>query len=139
MSNENIIEVVHLNKAYKLYQKKSDRLREAVSVTKKKYHSLFYALHDLSFTVHRGETLGIIGTNGSGKSTLLKILSGVVAPSSGEVRVDGKISALLELGAGFNPEYTGLENIALNGTMMGYTPKQMESKREEIIRFAGYR
>lgn len=136
MSNENMIEVAHLNKAYKLYQKKSDRLREAVSLTKKKYHNLFYALHDLSFSVCKGETMGIIGTNGSGKSTLLKILSGVVSASSGEVRVNGKISALLELGAGFNPEYTGLENIALNGTMMGYTPKQMESKREEIIRFA---
>lgn len=136
MNQENIIEVSNLSKVYKLYAKKSDRLREALDFSKKTYHNLFYALDNISFTVRRGETMGIIGTNGSGKSTLLKILSGVSSPTSGHVAVNGKISALLELGAGFNPEYTGLENIALHGTMMGYTPKQMEEKREEIIRFA---
>lgn len=136
MKQENIIEVSNLSKVYKLYTKKSDRLREALDFSKKTYHSLFYALDNISFTVRRGETMGIIGTNGSGKSTLLKILSGVSSPTSGHVAINGKISALLELGAGFNPEYTGLENIALHGTMMGYTPKQMEEKREEIIRFA---
>ncbi|MDN0033680.1 ABC transporter ATP-binding protein [Oscillibacter valericigenes] len=134
--NEHIIEVSHLGKAYRLYDKKSDRLREAVSLSGKKYHRQFYALQDVSFTVKRGETLGIIGTNGSGKSTLLKILSGVVVPTEGTVRVDGRISALLELGAGFNPEYTGLENIALNGTMMGYSAEEMKSRQREIIQFA---
>ncbi|MDF3003986.1 MAG: transporter [Oscillospiraceae bacterium] len=136
MNQETIIAVSHLSKAYRLYQKKSDRVREAISLRGKKYYQPFYALHDISFTVRRGETLGIIGTNGSGKSTLLKILSGVVTPTDGTVKVDGRISALLELGAGFNPEYTGLENIALHGTMMGYTEQEMAVKREEIIRFA---
>lgn len=136
MNHETIISVDHLSKAYRLYQKKSDRVKEAISLRGKKYYQPFYALRDISFTVQRGETLGIIGTNGSGKSTLLKILSGVVTPTEGAVRVDGRISALLELGAGFNPEYTGLENIALQGTMMGYTEREMAVKREEIIRFA---
>lgn len=131
-----IVEVSNLTKAYKLYSKKSDRLREALDFSGKQYHTPFYALNDVSFTIEKGETIGILGTNGSGKSTLLKILSGVVAPTSGSVMVNGKISALLELGAGFNPEYTGLENIALHGTMMGYSSEEMEKKAEEIIRFA---
>lgn len=131
-----IVEVSNLTKAYKLYSKKSDRLREALDFSGKQYHTPFYALNDVSFAIEKGETIGILGTNGSGKSTLLKILSGVVAPTSGSVMVNGKISALLELGAGFNPEYTGLENIALHGTMMGYSSEEMEKKAEEIIRFA---
>ncbi len=133
---DNIIEVTNLSKAYKLYDKKSDRLKEAFSFTKKKYHRQFFALNDLNLSIRRGENFGIIGTNGSGKSTLLKILSGVVTQTSGTVKVDGKVSALLELGAGFNPEYTGLENIALHGTMMGYSSAEMAIKREEIISFA---
>ena len=136
MSVNTIVEVKNLTKAYKLYNKKSDRLREALDFAKKQYHTLFYALNDISFSIEKGEIIGILGTNGSGKSTLLKILSGVVAPTSGSVEVNGKISALLELGAGFNPEYTGLENIALHGTMMGYSPEEMQKKTEEIIRFA---
>lgn len=131
-----IIRVEHLSKAYKLYNSKSDRLREAVSVSRKQYHKLFYALNDISFSVRRGETLGIIGTNGSGKSTLLKILSGVVSPTSGQIEVNGRVSALLELGAGFNPEYTGLENIVLHGTMMGYSKEELDIRKNGIIRFA---
>ena len=131
-----IIQVSHLSKTYKLYEKKSDRLKEAISISGKHDHSLFYALNDISFEVKRGETIGIIGTNGSGKSTLLKILTGVTAATEGSVQVQGKISALLELGAGFNPEYTGLENIALNGAMMGFSPEEMEARREEIVKFA---
>lgn len=134
--DENVIAVSHLSKAYRLYEKKSDRLREVFSGHRKKYHKQFYALNDINFTVARGETLGVIGTNGSGKSTLLKIISGVVAPTEGIVEVDGRLSALLELGAGFNPEYTGLENISLNGTMMGFTEKEMKQRTEDIIRFA---
>ena len=134
--NDPIIEVSHLTKVYNLYDKKSDRLREAISVSGKEYHRLFYALQDISFTVDRGEILGIMGVNGSGKSTLLKILTGVVAPSEGTASVNGRVSALLELGAGFNPEYTGIENIALNGTMMGYSPKEMVKRQEQIIQFA---
>ncbi len=136
MQSENIIEVVHLSKAYKLYDKKIDRLKEALSFTKKRYHKQFFALNDISFSVRRGETLGIIGTNGSGKSTLLKILTGVVAPTEGVVGVEGKVSALLELGAGFNPEYTGMENIMLQGTLMGYSANEMNQKKDGIIRFA---
>lgn len=131
-----VIKVEHIRKVYKLYDKKSDRLREAMSFSKKQYYSEFYALRDISFDVKRGETLGIIGTNGSGKSTLLKILTGVVAPSGGSYTVNGKVSALLELGAGFNTEYTGLQNIDLQGVMMGYTEEEMQTRREEIIRFA---
>lgn len=133
---EHVITVSHLSKAYRLYEKKSDRLREVFSRSGKKYHKQFYALSDINFTVSRGETLGIIGTNGSGKSTLLKIISGVVTPTEGTVTVDGRLSALLELGAGFNPEYTGLENISLNGTMMGFTEAEMKQRTEEIVRFA---
>ncbi|QNK42420.1 ABC transporter ATP-binding protein [Caproicibacter fermentans] len=136
MDCQPIICVEHLSKAYKLYDNKGDRLREAVSVSRKQYHKLFFALNDVSFSVNRGETLGIIGTNGSGKSTLLKILSGVVSPTSGHIKVLGRVSALLELGAGFNPEYTGLENIMLHGTMMGYSKEELGSREKEIIRFA---
>ena len=134
--SDTIIRVENLSKQYKLYQKKSDRLREAVSLTRKQYHKPFFALKDISFEITRGETIGIIGTNGSGKSTLLKILTGVVSPSDGYVQIDGRISALLELGAGFNPEYTGIENIKLHGTMMGFSEEEMVSKTEEIIAFA---
>lgn len=134
--SDDIIQVEHLSKAYKLYSKKSDRLREALSVHGRQYYQLFYALHDVTFSIRRGETVGIVGTNGSGKSTLLKILSGVTAATEGIIRVDGRVSALLELGAGFNPEYTGIENIALNGTMMGYSKEETARRQVEIVRFA---
>ena len=133
---EKIIEVEHLYKKYHLYTQKVDRLIEILDPTHKKRHNDFYALQDISFDVKRGETVGIIGTNGSGKSTLLKILTGVVAPTKGDIKLSGKISALLELGAGFNPEYTGIENIYLNGTMMGYSRKEMDERKEAIIDFA---
>ncbi|MBQ6483335.1 MAG: ABC transporter ATP-binding protein [Anaerolineaceae bacterium] len=136
MDNDIVIRAEHLFKEYKLYDKKSDRVREALSLTRKKYYRPFVALNDISFDVKRGETVGIIGTNGSGKSTLLKILTGVIAPTSGSFEVNGKISALLELGTGFNPEYTGYENINLQGTLMGYSREEMDERREEIIRFA---
>lgn len=134
--SENIIEVKNLTKTYKIYDKPVDRLKEALSPTKKTYCKDFNALDNISFTVKRGENIGIVGTNGSGKSTLLKIITGVLSPTSGEVIVNGKISALLELGAGFNPEYTGIENIYLNGTMMGFTSEQMDVKVDDIIKFA---
>ena len=133
---ETVIRVDHLSKMYKLYDKKSDRLREAMSIRKKQYYRPFYALHDVSFEVDRGETVGIIGTNGSGKSTLLKILTGVVAPNGGSFEIKGRISALLELGTGFNMEYTGLQNIDLHGTMMGFSKEEMASRKEQIIQFA---
>ena len=135
-NSEYAIEVRDVAKVYRLYEKPIDRLKESVSVTHKNYHRDFYALNGLSFDVKKGETVGIIGTNGSGKSTILKIITGVLTPSSGEVKVNGKISALLELGAGFNMDYTGIENIYMNGTMMGYTKKEMEAKLQDILDFA---
>ena len=130
------ISVKNLTKIYKLYDKPIDRLKETLSITKKKYHREHYALRDISFDVKEGESVGIIGTNGSGKSTILKIITGVLNQTSGELQVKGKISALLELGAGFNLEYTGMENIYLNGTMMGYTKEEIENKLDNIINFA---
>ena len=117
------VEVKNVTKIYRLYDKPIDRLKESLSVSHKEYHKDFYALSDLSFTVEKGQTVGIIGTNGSGKSTILKIITGVLTPTTGEVTVRGKISALLELGAGFNQDYTGIENIYMNGTMIGYTKR----------------
>lgn len=137
VSNEKIaIKIDHVTKLYKLYQKPSDRLKEALSITKKKYGKDFYALHDVDFFIHKGETVGIIGKNGAGKSTLLKIITGVLNPTEGKVYVDGTVSALLELGAGFNPEYTGMENIYLNGAMMGMSREEIDQKVEGIIAFA---
>lgn len=130
------ISVKHLTKVYKLYNQPIDRLKEALNPFKKSYHKDFYALNDVSFDIKKGETVGIIGKNGAGKSTLLKIITGVLTPTSGSVHVNGKIASLLELGAGFNPDYTGLENIYFQGSLMGYTRAEMESKVDEILTFA---
>ncbi len=130
------ISVEHLDKMYKLYDKPMDRLKESLGLTKKKKYREHYALHDVSFEVRRGETVGIIGTNGSGKSTILKIITGVLTPTAGEVRVNGRISALLELGAGFNMEYSGLENVYLNGTMIGFSKEEIDAKLDDILSFA---
>ncbi len=136
MQNELAISVKDVTKVYKLYDKPIDRLRETLSLTHKEYHKKFYALKGLSFDVKKGETVGIIGTNGSGKSTILKIITGVLSPTTGSVRVSGVISALLELGAGFNMDYTGIENIYMNGTMMGFTKEDMDKKLSAILEFA---
>ncbi len=130
------IKVNNLTKTYPLYEDKKDRMKEALSLRKKKRHREFHALKNVSFEVKKGETLGIIGTNGSGKSTLLKIITGVLTQTSGDIRAVGKISALLELGAGFNPEMTGMENIYLNGTIMGYTTAETEERVPKITEFA---
>ncbi|HAT90402.1 MAG TPA: ABC transporter ATP-binding protein [Roseburia sp.] len=135
--SEYAISVEHISKVYKLYRGKADRLKDALHLTRQKNYDEFYALSDVNFTVKKGETVGLIGTNGAGKSTLLKLLTGVLTPSEGQIEVNGKVSALLELGAGFNGEYTGLENIYFNGTLMGYTKEQMEKKVPEILEFAG--
>lgn len=131
-----IIEVSGIKKRYPLYKKKRDKIREAFSITGKKYHKDFEALKGISFTVKKGECVGIIGLNGSGKSTLLKILTGVIQPTEGTVETTGKIAALLELGAGFNPEYTGLENIYLNTLLMGMTRSETDAKLTDILEFA---
>jgi teichoic acid transport system ATP-binding protein len=135
--SENAIEISHISKVYKLYDKTTDRLKEALKLTRQVKYKEYFALDDISFNVEKGQTVGLIGTNGAGKSTLLKIVTGVLTQSSGNVKVNGKISALLELGAGFNGEYTGMENIFLNGSIMGYTREQMEKKVNDITEFAG--
>lgn len=130
------INVQGLKKVYPLYKKTNDRIKEAFSLTGKKYHTDFVALDDVNFTVEQGECVGIIGVNGSGKSTLLKILTGILSPTQGTATVNGKVSALLELGAGFNPEYSGIENVYLNGMLMGFSKEEMDKKIDEIIAFA---
>lgn len=125
-----------ITKMYKLYQKPSDRIREAFGLTKNKLYKENYALKGIDLSIQQGETVGIIGTNGSGKSTILKIITGVLNPTSGKLIVNGRISALLELGAGFNMEYNGIENIYLNGTMMGFSEKEIDAKLQDILDFA---
>ena len=130
------IAVDHISKVYKLYDKPMDRMVEALGLTKKKKYREHFALSDVSFQVKIGECVGIIGTNGSGKSTILKIITGVLNPTGGTLTVNGRIQALLELGAGFNMEYTGIENIYLNGTMNGFTEQEIESRMQDILDFA---
>ena len=136
-NREIAIQVEGVSKLYKLYDKPSDRLKEALGLTKKKLYREHYALNDINLTVHKGECVGIIGTNGAGKSTILKIITGVLNPSAGSVTVNGRISALLELGAGFNPEYTGIENVYINGTMCGFSREEIDEKLDDILQFAG--
>lgn len=136
MENDEVIKVEHLDKMYKLYDRQRDRLREALGLTRHKLYREHYALRDVNMTVRKGETVGIIGTNGSGKSTILKIITGVLSPTAGNVEINGRISALLELGAGFNMEFTGIENIYLNGTMIGFSNAEIDSKLQSILDFA---
>lgn len=134
--SEVAIRVNNVSKLYKLYDKPMDRLKESLGLSRKQMYKEHYALRNVSFDVHRGETVGIIGTNGSGKSTMLKIITGVLNPTEGDVQIQGRISALLELGAGFNMEYTGIENIYLNGTMMGFSKEEIDKKLDDILDFA---
>lgn len=130
------IEVKNVSKIYKLYNRPSDRLVDTFGLPGRKKFKEHKALNNVFFSVKKGETLGIIGTNGSGKSTILKIITGVLNPTEGEVVIDGRISALLELGAGFNMEYTGIENVYLNGMMMGFSNEEIDAKLQEILDFA---
>jgi len=134
--NNIVISVKNLTKLYHLYDKPQDRLKEALHPLRKSYHHDFYALKGVSFEIKKGETVGIIGKNGAGKSTLLKMITGVLTPTEGEVTVKGKISSLLELGAGFNSEISGLENIYLNGTLMGLSKEEVDAKIDDILAFA---
>ncbi len=137
MENNVAIEVHNLVKTYRLYDRPKDRLKEALGIGRgKKRYKEHDALKGVDLTIRKGETVGIIGTNGSGKSTILKIITGVLNPTSGEVSVNGRISALLELGAGFNMEYNGIENVYLNGTMMGFSKKEIDSRLPSILEFA---
>ncbi|HBB45330.1 MAG TPA: ABC transporter ATP-binding protein [Blautia sp.] len=136
MAEDIAISVNDVSKMYKLYDNPMDRLKESLGLSRKKKYKEHYALNHVSFQVHKGETVGIIGTNGSGKSTILKIITGVLSPTGGEVSVNGRISALLELGAGFNGEYSGLENVYLNGSMIGFSREEIDAKLQSILDFA---
>lgn len=130
------ISVKNLSKKYRLYDSPQHRLREALHPFRKKYHRDFWALKDVSFDVKRGETVGIIGRNGSGKSTLLQIIVGTLTSTKGSVDINGRISALLELGSGFNPEFTGIDNIYFNGSIKGFSKEEMDAKLNDILAFA---
>ena len=131
-----VIQVKNVDKIYKLYDSNKARVADTLGLARKKNYREHYALKNMSFDVKKGECVGLIGTNGSGKSTILKIITGVLSQSKGDVIVDGRISALLELGAGFNQEYTGMENIYLNGTMLGYSTEEIDAKLDDILSFA---
>lgn len=131
-----VIRAEHLSKVYKIYERDIDRLKETFHPLHKRYSRDFYALRDVSFEIGRGENVGLVGKNGAGKSTLLKIITGVLTPTSGTIEVNGRIASLLELGAGFNPELTGVENIYMNGLLMGQTRESMDAKIDDIIAFA---
>ena len=136
MNNDIAISVKNLSKKYRLYNSPKDRMKEALNPFRKKYHRDFWALENVSFEISKGEVVGIIGKNGAGKSTLLKIITGVLMPTGGSVTVNGKISALLELGTGFNPELTGIKNVYFSGMVMGYTEEEMDAKIDNILSFA---
>ena len=132
----NAIEVRGLSKSYPIYDSPLDRLKELLTFNRLRFHRDFWALRDLDFEVRRGETFCIIGENGSGKSTLLQLVAGILRPTEGEIKVNGRVSALLELGSGFNPEFTGRDNVFLNGAILGFTTRQIEQKYREIEEFA---
>ena len=134
--SDTAIKITNLTKIYKLYARNRDRLKDSLGLSKKASYKEHYALKNVDMEVKTGESVGIIGVNGSGKSTILKIITGVLNATSGEVQINGRISALLELGAGFNMEYTGLENVYLNGTMMGFTEKEIDERLQDILDFA---
>ncbi|WP_026491545.1 MULTISPECIES: ABC transporter ATP-binding protein [unclassified Butyrivibrio] len=136
MDKDIAIQVSDLTKMYKLYNKNSDRLKDALGLLKGNGYTEHLALNHVNLTIKKGETIGIIGTNGSGKSTILKIITGVLSPTSGSVEVDGHISALLELGAGFNMEYNGIDNIFLNGMMIGFSEEEIKARMDSILEFA---
>lgn len=136
MTDQSSIIVRNLTKVYHLYDRPTDRVKEALHPLRKRYHHDFEALQDVSFEIGQGQTVAVIGRNGSGKSTLLKLITGVLTPTSGSVEVHGRVSALLELGAGFNPELTGIQNIFLYGSVIGYSREEMKRRLDDIITFA---
>ena len=135
MQAESVIVVNSLSKTYRLYQSHRDRMKEFFHPLRKKYHTWHHALNNVSFTVEKGEVLGVVGHNGSGKSTLLKILASVVSPTSGFYKCNGRVTALLELGGGFNEEMTGVENIFFIGALQGFRKKDMKERvdRKSVV------
>jgi lipopolysaccharide transport system ATP-binding protein len=137
MSDDIAVSVHNVNKRYLLYDRPQDRLKQSLFWRfGKSYGREFWALRDISFEIRRGEALGIIGRNGAGKSTLLQIIAGTLQPTSGVVHVSGRVAALLELGSGFNLEFTGRENVYLNGAILGFSRGEMEQRFDEIAAFA---
>jgi ABC-type polysaccharide/polyol phosphate transport system ATPase subunit len=139
MISDIILKVTNISKRYEIYATSHHRIYQLLSLGRAKFYRDFWALRDVSFEVKRGECLGIIGRNGSGKSTLLQIIAGTTLPTTGEVEVHGKVAALLELGSGFNPEFTGRENIYVNGVILGLSKKEITEKFDEIVDFAEVR
>ena len=136
MTDSIAIRIENLSKKYRLFASPRARLKEALHPFGKKYHREFWALKDVSFEVPKGQTLGILGRNGSGKSTLLQIIASVLQPTEGRVEVNGRVSAMLELGAGFNPEFTGRANVMFIGTLMGFSEADMRERLPAIEAFA---
>jgi len=136
MSSEIAIKVKNLSKCYLIYDKPRDRLMQMLMRRRKKYYREFWALEDVSYEVKKGETVGIIGRNGSGKSTLLQIICGTLTPTSGSIQTEGRIAALLELGSGFNPEFTGYENVYLNASLLGLSKEEIDARYDNIVSFA---
>ena len=130
------LSVTDVSKAYFIYERPQDRLKQMLWRGRRKFHAEFWALRDITFEVQKGETVGIVGPNGSGKSTLLQVICGTVTPTTGTVARNGRVSALLELGSGFNPEFTGRENVYLNATILGLTKAEVDERFESIERFA---
>ena len=137
MSSEAVVQVEGLGKDYRIYGRPIDRIREMYSIRGRTYHSVFTALDNVTFAIRAGETVGIIGPNGSGKSTLLEIICGTLNPSRGDVAVEGRLAALLELGAGFNPAFSGRENVYLNAALLGISREEIDERFDEIVDFAG--
>jgi ABC-type polysaccharide/polyol phosphate transport system ATPase subunit len=131
-----MISVHNVSKLYRIYERPSGRLKEILLRGRRKYHRDFWALEGINLEVEPGETVGVIGRNGAGKTTLLQIIAGILQPTTGEVRVEGRVTALLELGSGFNPEYTGRENILLSGQILGLSEEEMRKRLDVIVRFA---
>jgi lipopolysaccharide transport system ATP-binding protein len=136
MHSDIAISAKHLTKTYRIFGHPGDRIKQAMTLGRIKFHKEFTALNDISLEIRKGETIGIIGRNGSGKSTLLQLLCGILKPTSGGIAVDGRISALLELGAGFNPEFTGRENVYFQGAIMGITNDEIAKSFDQIAAFA---
>ena len=135
-SNDIVLRVENLSKCFEIYEKPIHRLMQTLCAGKKQYYKEFWALRDINFEMLRGECVGIIGRNGAGKSTLLQIITGTLAQTTGTVLTKGRIAALLELGSGFNPEFTGRENVYLNGTILGLTERDIDERLDDILAFA---
>lgn len=136
MFSEEAIKIENLSKCYQIYDKPSDRLKQMLMRGHKQYYREFWALKDVSFSINKGETVGIIGRNGSGKSTLLQLICGTLSPTSGNVETKGRIAALLELGSGFNPEFSGRENVYMNASILGLEHDEIDAKFNSIAAFA---